>query len=306
MTLSAAELPGTLWFVHDGVLRRMARGQRHDVAADSPLFPSRFALPDGRLVAIASRGDGSPESEQLALVAADGRVTRVGPRAPLVRSPAVERGGTSIVVEANIDGHSELYRIDVATGTPTRLTDNKQGNFAPVAFEDDIVFESSRDGNIELYRLATQQRLTAFHKDDWGALPSPDNRTIIFSSDREGPVRLFAMAPDGTGQRRLTTRAADEGDELEPAWSPDGTRVAYVVETKRERTVRVRDLASGEERIVSPAGARDADPCFSPDGAWVVVARESFKPTEPGVVWAVRLVDGAAIAVAKGRLPRWQ
>ena len=303
--IDVAALPGTIWYVHDGVLTRLAGGKRSEIKADAPLFPSRFVLPDGRLVAIASRGDGSPESEQLALVAADGTVTRIGPRAPLVRSPAIAANNT-IVVEANLDGHSELYRIDLATQKSTQLTKNREGNFAPVTLGDDIVFESSRDGNLQIYRLAGSKRLTAFHKDDFGPLPSPDGRTILFSSDREGPIRLFTIAADGTELRRLTTRAPDEGSEFEPAWSHDGKRLAYVVERDRERIVRVRDIATGAERIISPAGVRDAEPTFSPDGAWLAFTREPKRPIDPSVVLVIRIADGATLEIGNGRLPRWQ
>jgi hypothetical protein len=35
---------------------------------------------------------------------------------------------------------------------------------------------------------------------------------------------IFTIRPDGTGERQLTQRSASAGF---PAWSPDGSRIAY-------------------------------------------------------------------------------
>ena len=65
------------------------------------------------------------------------------------------------------------------------------------------------------------------------ASPSPFfDSQIVFVSDRDGPdpvgsqgnEEIYVMNPDGTGQRRLTVHAGRDGT---PAWSPDGTRIAF-------------------------------------------------------------------------------
>jgi hypothetical protein len=67
------------------------------------------------------------------------------------------------------------------------------------------------------------------------------NGKIAFHSDRDGEVdvfgqpaeKLYSMNPDGTGQTRLTdlappgTDPLDIGEDREPAWSADGTRLVY-------------------------------------------------------------------------------
>jgi len=51
------------------------------------------------------------------------------------------------------------------------------------------------------------------------------NGKIAFVSSRDGNFEIYAMNPDGSGQTRLTTNPATDFD---PAWSPDGRRIAYV------------------------------------------------------------------------------
>lgn len=290
------ELPGTIWFVEDArgpTLVRLSGGARSVIGRE--LYPSAHRLPDGRLVAIASRGDGSAESEQVALVGADGRVERIGPAAMQVRDPAVDPRGRWIVVAANLDGHSDLYRIELPRGAVTRLTNNAEGNYRPALIGESVVYVSSRDGDSEIYRDDT--RLTAFHRDDWEPTPSSDGRTIAFLSDRDGTPRIYLMNPDGTHLRRLTTH---EGEEAAPTWSHDGKQLAYVMGGQ----VWVHDVTTGSARAVSPPGVDDLEPSFSPDGRWLAVARVRGHESD---IWALSLDGAEPVLVAKGaRLPRWQ
>jgi Tol biopolymer transport system component len=51
------------------------------------------------------------------------------------------------------------------------------------------------------------------------------NGRIAFSSYRQGQVDIYTMQPDGGGVRNLTN---DASPDFQPAWSPDGERIAFV------------------------------------------------------------------------------
>ena len=60
---------------------------------------------------------------------------------------------------------------------------------------------------------------------DWFPSWSPDGQRIAFESNRDGPIALYLMDPDGSDVARLTT---DNGIVIgRPTWSPDSTRLAF-------------------------------------------------------------------------------
>src|SRR5664279_3726046 len=70
-------------------------------------------------------------------------------------------------------------------------------------------------------------RLTQSSAIDTAPCYSPDGRSIIFESDRQGSQQLFVMNTDGSGQRRITF---GDGSYSTPVWSPRGDLIAF---TKR-------------------------------------------------------------------------
>ena len=118
-------------------------------------------------------------------------------------------------------------------GEPLRLSDSAADDRAPVYSPDgsQVLFDSTRDGNTELYvldvRTSVETRLTFDPGEDWGASWSPDGAQIAFNSDRAGPMEIYAMAADGTAVRRLTHSTDIQIGNVAPSWSPDGSRIAY-------------------------------------------------------------------------------
>ena len=116
-----------------------------------------------------------------------------------------------------------------------------------------IAFDSNRDRNLEIYVMSSDgsnvRRLTdtpgkRSYKPDW----SPDGKRIAFNSTRDGQgdsildsVEIYIMDADGSNVRRLT-RTTDKGySSLDPRWSPDGEKIAYLSAPGKTRHIFVMD-----------------------------------------------------------------
>ncbi len=93
--------------------------------------------------------------------------------------------------------------------------------------------------------------------------PSPDGRTLIFSSRGW----LWQMDMGTRTAKRLTSTA---GMDSRPAWSTDGRSIAFVRDDSRETAVVLRDMTSGSERVVDKGMA--LDPWFNPNGTELAYA----------------------------------
>lgn len=125
----------------------------------------------------------------------------------------------------------------------------------------DMVFQSDRDGNLEIYAMRTdghlQRRLTVEPGVDRDPTVSPSG-LVAFASDRAGDFDVFAMYSEG----RTTRLTHFEGDETQPVFSPDGSRLAFV----HGGDVFVMSADGVQVRNVTDHPAADADPSWAPDG----------------------------------------
>jgi Tol biopolymer transport system component len=87
-----------------------------------------------------------------------------------------------------------------------------------------IAFVSDRDGNEEIYTMnpdgSGQTRLSTNAARDAEPAWSPNGRKIAFVSTRTGSAQIHTMNADGSGVRRL-------GGGSSPAWSPGGTQLVF-------------------------------------------------------------------------------
>lgn len=101
----------------------------------------------------------------------------------------------------------------------------------------------------------------------------------------ERSAEIWTVRSDGTGSRLLTRGA-------EPAWSPDGTRIAF----SRGGEIVVAAAHGSDERVLGHGGA----PAWSPDGSWLVVSRSApTAGTADRDLWVIG-VDGGEAQLTSG------
>jgi Tol biopolymer transport system component len=139
-------------------------------------------------------------------------------------APPWSPNGERIAFTSHRSGSSDIWMVDIDGGDLHNLTPEPSLESAASWSPDGrhIVFGSNRAASSveggDLFTMRPDgtdpQRLTdegLSYRPAW----SPDGRWIAFNSQRDGDSEVYAMHPDGTGQRRLT--AHPETDGL-PAW----------------------------------------------------------------------------------------
>jgi len=91
---------------------------------------------------------------------------------------------------------------------------------------------------------------------------SPDGRRMIFIKVLEGHEQLFMADADGRNEHQITRGPADRED---PAWSPDGKQVAYVL-IGAKKSLHVMNVDGSDDRALTPPGQSPIHPEWMPDG----------------------------------------
>lgn len=191
--------------------------------------------------------------------------------------------GSRIAFASDRDGNYEIYVMDADGRNPTRLTfdiqesdkspswspDGKQIAFAKGRF----IYVMSADGKNE-------RNLT-----EWGVDPAwaPDGKKIAFYGRTDGGVRpvgpavseICVMSVDGGNRVPLTNRPGSYSHS--PAWSPDGSQIAFVSENRNNPLgisvfeIYLMNADGSRQRKLTPNEnlPMETSPTWSPDGSQI-------------------------------------
>jgi TolB protein len=145
-----------------------------------------------------------------------------------------------------------------------------------------IVFQSTRNGNWEIYRAdadgSAPVRLTNDPAVDESPCFSPDGRWVAFVRASEKAAREIFMM-DALFGADLICISRHRADDWNPAFSPKGNQLAFVSDRDDVRAVELHERQSdiflfsltdsSLTRFTQGFGAKAA-PCFTPDGGSLV------------------------------------
>jgi WD40 repeat protein len=193
--------------------------------------------PDGSKIAFRSDRDGS--GEIYAMTADGSGVTRLTQHAALDTRPTWSPDGRRIAFQSGRDGNDEIYVMNADGSGVTRLSSNDGSDRQPAWSPDGqkIAFASDRDGNFEIYVMnadgSAATRLTTHATDDVQPAWSPDGSRVAFTRfagcDYYGygcSNDIYVINVTGLG---VTPLIVGWEDHTEPAWSPDGRKIAVTL-----------------------------------------------------------------------------
>jgi Tol biopolymer transport system component len=222
----------TLWAVPFDADRRIIRGTAAPVLGQLAMTGTgggNFAVSATGTLAYAHTSGYDPFARTLSWIDRNGRLEPLGAPEHPYAQPRISHDGKRIVHGMARPPDNNLWVLGVSQGRNTRLRT-----------------EAARD-----------------QEPSW----SPDDKWIVFASDRAGNLQIWRQAADGTGEPE---RLADSG--VYPTVTPDGAQLIFTAPSSRGRGEDLMQMALDGSQRAEPLvqtsfieGGADV----SPDGRWL-------------------------------------
>jgi eukaryotic-like serine/threonine-protein kinase len=221
--------------------------------------------------------------------------------------------GRQILFSSNRAGGSTLWRIPISGGNPERLLAggetavqpslSRQGNqlaYVRQLFDRNIwrMELPTSDMRSKLsssgWRAPAPTQLIASKEQDFAPQSSPDEKKIVFTSNRSGNQEIWVCDSDGLNPVQLTSFGGPFVGT--PRWSSDGQRIAFDSTKEGHREIYVINADGGAPRRLTIGTFDNVRPSWSSDGRWIY-----FGSIRSGTwqVWKAPVEGGEAVQVTK-------
>src|SRR5205807_4336196 len=93
---------------------------------------------------------------------------------------------------------------------------------------------------------------------------------ILFFSEHGGEDEIWAMNADGSHKHNLTRHDGAKITDLDPAWSPDGRKIAYVSDASGSQQVWIMNADGSDQHRAFAAPGNNRYPSWTADGESIV------------------------------------
>lgn len=140
---------------------------------------------------------------------------------------------------------------------------------------------------------------------------SPDGKQIAFVSNKDGVARIYTMPVPPAGARLQDLKPAliskKNRENTAPAWSPDGSKLAYCAMTDGVRQIWIYDFDRREERQLTQGAGNKENPSWAPNSLHLVFNSTGAQGSE---LYIVNLNQPRAFKITSGpgekHYPSWE
>ncbi|WP_259080752.1 TolB protein [Salinibacter ruber] len=274
-------------------------GNESDPSSEVTASPSDMTAPAAPSGFSGSAGDGTVDLGWDAAGAEDlggyniyrstSSISDISGRSPLNESLL---SGTSYTDDGVENGTTYYYVVSAVDTSGNESDPSSEVTASPStsgSADDRIAFQSDRDGesdlsgDSEIYTISSEdtsdvEQVTNTTVNSADPAWSPDGNRIAFRSRRaegEFNTEIYTIRPDGSDLRQVTdyNEADGNGGEAGPAWSPDGSRIAFSSTRDGDDEIYTIDPDGSDLRQVTNNDVSDATPAWSPDGNRIAFQR---------------------------------
>jgi TolB protein len=208
------------------------------------LMPTTSPTPDGSLIPspIPAVFDGTPPTGKIAFACYINQIDQI------------------CTMNADGSGRDQLTDLDATAFYPSISPDGQT-----------IYFSSKQSGGFDIYSMDISgggvKRLTKDIGSLYAPELSPNGERILFTNNGNG---LWIMKPDGRNPHPLTNK-----DDIDPTWSPDGSRIAFASSRSGARQLFVMNADGSNIQQVTDLGNMGGRSSWSADGTKLAFYRGS-------------------------------
>lgn len=193
-----------------------------------------------------------------------------------IATPAWSSDGKFIIYSSYSGGGMGVYKLEIATGKVSKISNFKGINSAAAySPNDDMIALALSKGysdktNIYIMNLVNKslKRLT-INGINTAPKFSPNGKSVIFTSDRGGRPNIY-IAPINSKYPQSSKLSSKIYQGYEPNYTPDGKEVVFMNQSPRSKgtQIAVFDISNSSLDIITN-GKSDASPTVAPFGNMV-------------------------------------
>jgi len=221
------------------------------------------------------------------------------------------------------NGQPKIYIAPLKGGQGMRFSYLKANQLMPAISRqrDKVAFISDITGNPDLFlqdfdvekgAIGKPRQIYTTHRATQGSPTfSPKGDRIAFVSNKDGNPRIYAMQipPPEMKLNDIKAKLISQSnrESTAPAWSPDGTKLAYCAKNGGDRQVWIYDFEKNEEWQLTQGGGNKENPSWAPNSSHLVFNSTGKEGTE---LYIINLNQPVAVKITSGsgekRFPSWE